>query len=528
MSSFGGLILTNRGKNLQSKAQSGLELKYTRVGVGDGYLGATPILGLNALRNQIKSLNIIKLKSLGNGRAVVGTVLSNQDITEGFYFREIGIFAQDPDLGEILYCYGNAGDLAEYISPGGGPDIIEKSIDVQMIVGNAQNVTAVIDESLIYVTTVNGKTGDVILTAEDIKLSDGSMVEEKLNEVFQSVSDGKATVAEAITDKGVPTSPTATFQNMANNIKAIETDPSIGTTDATAADVLAPKKVVSQGNLLIGTIPVAPTFPNENEAEDTHFYGTDFTSSAKGNNLFMKVPKGYYNGGWLGARVNNLIPSNVKAGIVLVPRLGGTKSLTGTFTSDGTATAAQMLSGVIAYVNGNKITGTIPSKTAQTYTPGTTNQTIAAGQYLNGVQTIAGSANLVAGSIKKGVNIFGVIGTVEQSPSVTTTDLKFNTNWVDGSGIAGITGYSPTTNVYTISNMFFIIRWAYSPGVTVTSTNPFYIRSVSSTTWISTTSWSQGSDNGGRFVIYNASKSALTVTRPTGITGVDDIYRYID
>jgi len=41
--------------------------------------------------------------------------------------------------------------------------------------------------------------------------------------LFQSVSNGKKQVANAITQKGVPTSPDAEFATMANNIKAIET-----------------------------------------------------------------------------------------------------------------------------------------------------------------------------------------------------------------------------------------------------------------------------------------------------------------
>ena len=56
--------------------------------------------------------------------------------------------------------------------------------------------------------------------------------------------------------------------------------------------------------------------------------------------------------------------------------------------------------------------GVIPSKTAQTYTPGTTNQVIAAGRYLSGNQTILGSANLVPGNIREGVKIFGVVGSL--------------------------------------------------------------------------------------------------------------------
>ncbi len=78
-----------------------------------------------------------------------------------------------------------------------------------------------------------------------------------------------------------------------------------------------------------------------------------------------------------------------------------------------TAVAADILSGKTAYVNGSKVTGNIPSKAAATYTPGTTNQEIAAGQYLSGKQTIKGDANLVAGNIKKGVSIFGINGNLE-------------------------------------------------------------------------------------------------------------------
>lgn len=152
MSTFGGLILTNKGRNLQAKVQAGAELHYTRIGVGDGSLGGGSILVLNALIHQVVSLNITKLRVLSGGKAVVGSILSNQGLEAGFYWREFGVFALDPDIGEVLYCYGNAGALAEYIPAGGGPDIVEKSIDAITIVGNAANVTAAIDENLVYAT----------------------------------------------------------------------------------------------------------------------------------------------------------------------------------------------------------------------------------------------------------------------------------------------------------------------------------------------------------------------------------------
>lgn len=150
--SFGGLQFTNRGLALQAKGQTGTNIQFTRIAVGDGYLGGSIIADLTALKNQIKTLSINKLTLIGSGQAVVGAALSNQDLGSGFYWREIGVFATDPDVGEILYCYGNAGNNAEWIPAGGGPDILEKQVDVISIVGNAQNVSAIINQSLVFAT----------------------------------------------------------------------------------------------------------------------------------------------------------------------------------------------------------------------------------------------------------------------------------------------------------------------------------------------------------------------------------------
>ena len=60
----------------------------------------------------------------------------------------------------------------------------------------------------------------------------------------------------------------------------------------------------------------------------------------------------------------------------------------------------------------------LTTKSAQTYTPGTADQTINASQYLTGAQTIKGDANLLAENIAKDVTIFGVTGTHEGGSGV--------------------------------------------------------------------------------------------------------------
>lgn len=59
------------------------------------------------------------------------------------------------------------------------------------------------------------------------------------------------------------------------------------------------------------------------------------------------------------------------------------------------------------------LTANVTTKAAATITPTTTNQTISSGTYLTGAQTISGDANLIAGNIKKDVQIFGVTGNYE-------------------------------------------------------------------------------------------------------------------
>lgn len=76
--------------------------------------------------------------------------------------------------------------------------------------------------------------------------------------------------------------------------------------------------------------------------------------------------------------------------------------------TDANAAVGDVLSGKTFYQGGVKRTGTMPNRGAPTFTPGTSNQSIAAGYYSGG--TVLGDPDLVADNIRNGVNIFGVVG----------------------------------------------------------------------------------------------------------------------
>lgn len=83
------------------------------------------------------------------------------------------------------------------------------------------------DDILTYDETVDKWVNAGARTAADISYDNtdsgltAENVQDAIDEVFQSVSDGKELIADAITDKGVPTSATDTFATMASNISSI-------------------------------------------------------------------------------------------------------------------------------------------------------------------------------------------------------------------------------------------------------------------------------------------------------------------
>ena len=155
--------------------------------------------------------------------------------------------------------------------------------------------------------------------------------------------------------------------------------------------------------------------------------GTKITGSAAENDssdlsvsgATVTVPAGYY---------SSSASASVSAGSATAPAtISGTSASvstgTNTLTLSKTVSVTPTVSAgyVSAGTAGNSavsLTASVTTKGATTYTPGTSNQTIASGTYLTGAQTISGDANLVGGNIVYGKSIFGVDGTATL-PSIT-------------------------------------------------------------------------------------------------------------
>lgn len=96
-------------------------------------------------------------------------------------------------------------------------------IDLDVLTTSFNNLVTTVDKKIDkdkIVTVLDG-------TVTDEQVPSAKVVYEELDKVFTSVSNGKNLIASAITDKGVNTSDTDTFETMANNIEKI----SVGSMD---------------------------------------------------------------------------------------------------------------------------------------------------------------------------------------------------------------------------------------------------------------------------------------------------------
>ena len=153
MSTFTLNSITVQGLNIIAKLVAGSQLEFTRIAVGDGAMPSdkTP-LTVTDLTHKLFDVDINSVVNNDNGSATVKGVFSNTASETGFFYRELGLFAKDPDTKkEILYCYGNAAADAEWISPAGSSSVIEKEVSIITLIGNAEKITVSL-KSGIYTT----------------------------------------------------------------------------------------------------------------------------------------------------------------------------------------------------------------------------------------------------------------------------------------------------------------------------------------------------------------------------------------
>lgn len=174
-----GYAITTAGSNLLGKLlATGGTLNLTRVQFGSGKASATDAAGLvsqaalmTPIGDGLKSAPIF-----ADGKMLITIQYNNSmngGITSNTNINEFGIFATDPDLGEILFLYGSLGDTPDVLLPYNGSTAITRkyqlSIGIGSVAGVATNFdsvggyvvtgTAPLDTSIIWIDSAHGYIG---------------------------------------------------------------------------------------------------------------------------------------------------------------------------------------------------------------------------------------------------------------------------------------------------------------------------------------------------------------------------------
>ena len=104
MAEWSNATMTDIGADLQAKVNAGkTKLTFTKIKVGSGVNATNPLALTDVISSKWETTNFVVKQE---GKIVsVDTFITNNGIKEAFRMSEIGLFANDPDKGEILYAY---------------------------------------------------------------------------------------------------------------------------------------------------------------------------------------------------------------------------------------------------------------------------------------------------------------------------------------------------------------------------------------------------------------------------------------
>lgn len=154
MSNFVDGQLTRAGRILHAKAETGVPLRLTRFKIGSGNVESSEIDDMLDLKEPRMDMGIVS-NSVTDGICRVSCTLTTKGLEEGFYAKELGLFAMDPDDGEILYLLFTT-DTPDMIPPESIGATLTVEYNVNIVVSNMDKLAVDIDpHGLVTVSQAN-------------------------------------------------------------------------------------------------------------------------------------------------------------------------------------------------------------------------------------------------------------------------------------------------------------------------------------------------------------------------------------
>ena len=173
MAEFKRVVITRKGQALMAKLMSGSgTTHFTAIKVSDSSFNEDQLEGLTSIGNVKQTVSISKVDRTNNVAAEVEGAISNTNLTVGYYMRTLGLYAQDPDEGEILYAVTIASQ-AGYMPPFNGKTTSGAFFRITTTIGNADNLNVQVNPSAVAtIGEINDlqKQIDAMKKADELKI----------------------------------------------------------------------------------------------------------------------------------------------------------------------------------------------------------------------------------------------------------------------------------------------------------------------------------------------------------------------
>lgn len=144
---FKQAIVTKQGRELMAKLLNGQSTKFTSIKVSSTVYQDGQLENLTALTN-IKQETVVQVYE--NNTATISAIgaIENTGLQIGYYINTVGLYAIDPDKGEILYSVSSA-SVNGYMPPDTGVSKSGFNFKIYSEVGNASQVDLTVDPAAV-------------------------------------------------------------------------------------------------------------------------------------------------------------------------------------------------------------------------------------------------------------------------------------------------------------------------------------------------------------------------------------------
>lgn len=150
MAEFSKLVITNKGQALLAKMIAGSgNIEFTKISTSSTTYTDAQLEGLASLSN-VKQTSLISKVTRTNEVAIkVEAAFTNTELTAGYYMKALGLYAVDPDVGEILYAVTRETSGNCYMPAYNGITVSGAYVQLVTTVGNAENVSLEVDQAAV-------------------------------------------------------------------------------------------------------------------------------------------------------------------------------------------------------------------------------------------------------------------------------------------------------------------------------------------------------------------------------------------